>query len=109
VEQYFHWDTERHIFMPADGPQADKPQRTGPSLQQIIGQVFQKRLSTEIPAVEFKKLVLEVSGESESKVKRMISEAVEFGYVRVSGERKAATYHRVDDPSTGETDEPIEP
>jgi ABC-type ATPase involved in cell division len=95
VEQYFHWDTERHIFMPADGPQADKPQRTGPSLQQIIGQVFQKRLSTEIASMEFKKLVLELTGESESKVKRMISEALEFGYIRMSGERNTATYHWV--------------
>lgn len=96
VECYFQWDASRMFFMPADVPQPVQPKsrsHTDPSLKKLIGQVFEKRMSTQITAMEFKKLVLSLSGESESKVKRMIAEAVEFGYVQVTGERKTATYH----------------
>ncbi|MDJ1505405.1 hypothetical protein [Xanthocytophaga agilis] len=101
VNQYFFWDKEQHFFMPVQDPvvTASKPNPNhSPRLQTLIEKVFARRMTTEIPAVEFKKLILEASGENESKVKRMIADAVDFGYVRVSGDRKAATYHIVNLP-----------
>ncbi|MDJ1468684.1 AAA family ATPase [Xanthocytophaga flava] len=98
VERYFIWNKERRFFTAIDAPimlPSQPNPNHAPKLQQIIEKIFTKRMTTEIPAVEFKKLMLEASGENESKVKRLIAQAVEFGYVRVSGGKKAAIYHLV--------------
>ncbi|MDJ1473367.1 AAA family ATPase [Xanthocytophaga flava] len=96
VEKYFNWDTEKDFFMPADYHtpiQTGQPKAGQVQLSDIIKKAFTKLMSTQASSMELKKVVLEISHENESKVKRMLSDAVEFGYIRLEGDRRNATYH----------------
>ncbi|MDJ1501987.1 AAA family ATPase [Xanthocytophaga agilis] len=92
VEQYFKWDARHHFFVSAAQPQVSKNGNTI-KLKEVIHQVFTRQMSTQIPSADFKRLLLEVSAQNESKVKRLISEAVEFGYIRLEGERNTGMYY----------------
>ncbi|MDJ1467284.1 AAA family ATPase [Xanthocytophaga flava] len=92
VEKYFNWDTNKDFFMPVDYHKPI-PKAGQAKLKDIIQKAFSKLLSTQASSMELKKVVLEISGENESKVKRMLSEAVEFGHLRLEGTRRNATYH----------------
>ncbi len=94
VTQSFTWDDSLSLFVSAQKPQcqAGKGRKTATSVREIIQEVYAKKITTQLTAIELRRILQKEYAKTDWQVRDTLKTAMDFGYLTKAGTTKAVVY-----------------